>query len=486
VQPLVHNLLTHARQRGQCAAFVTSAGTITYAALSGMVAAAASALGRAGVTHGQRVVLCAPNGPSWAAAYFAIHAVGAIAVPLDADAAETTRRQVVEQSGATFAFADARIALPIPAEPLDLAVTDAATSWEIGRPALDDPADLLFTTGTSGQPKGVLLTHRQIAQAATNINAIVRSAADDLELVPLPLSHSFGLGRLRAMAQTGNAMLLTPGMRNPAKVLLLLLEHKATGLALVPAGFDLLLRMTRDRLADARDHLRYIEIGSAAMRRDTQQRLMALLPHTRICHHYGLTEASRAAFLDYQADGNKLDSAGRPSPNVEIAIRDNAGHALPAGESGEVVVRGGMVMREYWQRPALTAETLVDGWLRTGDRGYFDADGYLYLLGRQSNVVNVGGRKVSAEEVEQHLSAHPAVIEAACLAAADPQNIVGQCLKAYLVTRDDVSDDDLVAWLRGRVEEFKIPRLWQRVPALPRTASGKIQHHRLAELEKRA
>ena len=154
------------------------------------------------------------------------------------------------------------------------------------------------------------------------------------------------------------------------------------------------------------------------------------------------------------------------------------------GQSGEVLVRGGMVMKEYWRQPDLTAQVLVDGWFRTGDRGYQDADGYLYLLGREGNVVNVGGRKVSAEEVEQHLNAHAAVVEAACLGVPDPQGIVGQCLKAYFVTRAEVSDEELIAWLRGRLEEFKIPRLWQRVAALPKTPSGKIQHHRLADAEK--
>ena len=248
-------------------------------------------------------------------------------------------------------------------------------------------------------------------------------------------------------------------------------------MALVPAGIDLILRMTRDRLGDAREHLRYIEIGSAAMPLETRRKLMELLPRTRICHHYGLTEASRAAFLEYHADCEHLASIGRPSPNVEMAVRDDDDRDVPAGQEGQIVVRGGMVMQQYWKEPELTRDALRHGWLHTGDRGHCDADGYYYLSGRQGDVVNVGGRKVNPEEVEQALNGHPAVAESACVGVADPQGVLGQCLKACLVLRSDVRDEQLIEWLRSRVEEYKIPRVWQRVEAIAKTPSGKIQRH---------
>ena len=164
--------------------------------------------------------------------------------------------------------------------------------------------------------------------------------------------------------------------------------------------------MTQDRLADARDHLRYVEIGSAPMPIETKLKLMELLPRTRICHHYGLTEASRAAFIEYHRERHKLATIGRPAPNVEIAVHDDQDRPLPTGRQGELVVRGGMVMKEYWKQPELTRQVLRGGWLRTGDHGFQDADGYLYLLGRDSDCVNVAGLKVNPEEIEQHLNAH--------------------------------------------------------------------------------
>ena len=345
---------------------------------------------------------------------------------------------------------------------------------------LDDDADLIYTTGTTGRRKGVLLSHESIAQAAVNINAFIGTTADDREVMPLPLSHSFGLGRLRVMALAGHCLLLLPGIRNPAAVLKLLLDSKATGLALVPAGFDLILRMTRDRLGDARSHLRYAEIGSAAMPLATRMKLCELLPDTRLCHHYGLTEASRAAFLEYHADRPHISSIGRPSPNVEMAVRGEQGRDVPDGEQGQIVVRGRMVMRRYWKQPELTASVLRDGWLHTGDSGWRDANGYYYIsTGRQAEVVNVGGRKVNPEEVEEVLNAHPAVVESACAGVPDPQGIVGEVLQAYVVVRREVSDEILIDWLRQRLEEYKVPRIWQRVKRIAKTDSGKIQRRML-------
>ncbi len=268
-------------------------------------------------------------------------------------------------------------------------------------------------------------------------------------------------------------------MRNPAALLKQVLDSAATGLALVPAGFDLILRMTDDRLGDARASLRYVEIGSAPMPLDTRMKLAELLPRTRLCHHYGLTEASRSAFLEYHADREHLLTIGRPSPNVEMDVRDDEGRDLPDGREGQIVVRGRTVMREYWKQPDLTRSVVRDGWLNTGDCGRRDADGYYHLTGRQTDVVNVGGRKVNPEEVEEFLNSHPAVVESACAGMPDPQGIVGECLKALVVLRSEVRDEELVDWLRQRLEEFKIPRIWQRVERIPKTESGKVQRHLL-------
>ncbi len=488
VRPLVEALLAHSDASPERTAFSGGEGEVSYGAFARMIAAAAARISRAIGRPGERVVLCGPNSPQLAAAYFATHAAGGVAVLLDAATPSESLRWVVEDAEARLVLCGAGYQgakqignlLPCPVD--DLAAfthADETPALFSPRVALDDDADLIYTTGTTGRRKGVLLSHENIAQAAVNINAFIGTTADDREVMPLPLSHSFGLGRLRVMALAGHCLLLMPGMRNPAAVLKLMLDSKATGLALVPAGFDLILRMTRSRLGDARRHLRYVEIGSARMPSATRETLMELLPQTRLCHHYGLTEASRSAFLEYHADGDHFDSIGRPSPNVEMAIRDDAGRDLLDGQQGEIVVRGRMVTRRYWKQPELTSSVLHDGWFSTGDCGWRDDAGYYHLAGRHADIVNVGGRKVNAEEVEEALNAHPAVVESACSGVPDPQGIVGEVLKAFIVLRTEATDEQLIDWLRTRLEEYKVPRVWLRVDRIARTESGKIQRRLL-------
>ncbi len=480
-EPLVHSVLSRARSNPREPAFVADRGAVCWSDFGAMAAAVASRLRAEGLAPSDRVLLCAPNSVAWAAAYFGIHAAGAIAVPVDYDVSPETVRSIADDCEARLALTARPLPISTPILSLESACSNPKHLSDVAIELDPDAtADILYTTGTTGVHKAVVLTHRQIAQVAVNINAFVGGRPGDVEVVPIPLSHSFGLGRLRCMAQSGVALALEPGMRNAARLLLRLLDLKANGLALVPAGFELLLAMTKDRLGDARSHLRYIEIGSATMRIETKQRLMELLPETRICHHYGLTEASRSAFIEYHADQNRLDSIGRASPNVELAILNDDGQTLDPGQSGELVVRGGTVMKEYWRQPDLTRQTLRDGWLHTGDWGRRDTDDYFYLVGRRTDIINVGGLKVSPEEVEQVLDRHPAVVESACVGVPDPQGLAGQCLKAFLVLKTPMPNTELVAWLRPHLEEYKIPQLWERVQIIPKTSSGKIQRGKLA------
>lgn len=478
-EPLVNTLLARTKAHPEGIAFLVDGGLVSHAAFGRMISAVADRLRREGAAKGDRILLAAPNGVAWAAAYFGVHAAGCVAVPLDFDASQETARRIADECQIRLAITAKELPISGVPIPLDSICSEQASIGTIPNCDGDDIADILYTTGSTGTHKAVVLSHGQIAQAARNINAFVGGGPGDREVVPIPLSHSFGLGRLRCMAQSGATLVLEAGMRNAAKMLLRLLEVKATGLAMVPAGFELLLAMTKDRLADARDHLRYIEIGSSAMRMETKRKLMELLPHTRICHHYGLTEASRSTFIEYHADRDHLDSIGRSSPHVQVAVLGDDGRLLGPGEPGELCVRGAMVMKEYWRQPELTRQTLRDGWLHTGDWGRYDERGYFYLIGRRTDVINVGGLKVCPEEIEQALQRHPAIAECACVGAADPQNLSGQCVKVFLVAKKSIPDNELVAWLRPQLEEYKIPRLWERVAAIPKTDSGKIQRHLL-------
>ena len=431
------------------------------------------------------MVICGGNTVAIAVLYFAVHTIGAVAAPVAPDTPEGVLAALASDAEARLAVVE-KVVSGMPCPVVSPKTVTATTGGNGIEPLCvpDSIADMLYTTGTTGRKKGVVLTQANVLAAARNITEFVGSGPEDVEVVPLPLSHSFGLGRLRCMAVAGNTLILERSVGTGATVVKQILDRRATGLAMVPAGFDIVRRMTGDALGRAREHLRYIEIGSAPMRPETRLWLTELLPNTRICHHYGLTEASRAVFTEYHRDAHKSGTAGRPAPHVEMTICDESGSRLPVGESGEVVVRGGMVMKEYWKQPELTEKAFCAEGLKTGDIGYVDADGYLFLLGRRSDLINVGGRKVAPDEIEDLLRQFDGIKDVGCV--GEPDELLGERVKAYLVADREIRCSEVVAFLRTRVEEFKIPQVVERIEIIPRTNSGKIQRQLLRSTKEMA
>jgi long-chain acyl-CoA synthetase len=447
-----------------------------------------------GVQRGDRVLLSAESAPEFAAAYFGTHLCGAIAVPTDSTmpepklralAARIEPKVVVGNAAALAACATARAGLALEG----LRGLRAATQHQDTLPAERDTADLLFTSGTTGRAKGVVLTQRNLAAAAGHINQVIGNGGDDREVVPLPLNHSFGLMRLRCNVLVGGTLVLCRGFRMPGEIFAALDAHAATGLVGVPAGFSLLLRFGQDGLGKLADRLRYIEIGSAAMPISHKQALMDLLPRTRLFMHYGLTEASRSAFIEFQRDRAKLDTIGKPSPGVQMSMRDEQGREVAAGEPGMLWISGDSVSHGYWDDPELTSRMFSDGWVCSGDLASLDADGFVRLHGRRDDMINAGGYNVAPDEVERALCEHPTIEDAACVAMADPRGISGQVIRAFVVLRKGQrapTPRELSNWLGERLEHYRIPARYDWITAIPRTASGKIQRATLRSQENEA
>lgn len=463
---------------------------VTYSELTHKILQSAKFLSDNGASRGQFVILSATQSTEFIACYFALHLIGAIAVPVDPQLPSSKLQDIANQCSSKIAILSKFTEIKNTITVLLLSSFTENDGDEINLLKFPEPsekADLLFTTGTTGMPKGVILTHQNVLAGAKNINHFIQNTSQDIELIPLPFNHSFGLARLRCNVLLGATIVLANGFLLPGRIYRQLEETKSTGFCSVPAGIAVLFKFGEDKLAQFKHQLKYIEIGSAPMSLEHKLKLMDLLPDTRICMHYGLTEASRSTFIEFHKDKDFLDSIGKSTPGVQLEIRNNLARECLIDESGTINVKGDSVAKEYLSSGNIVSKS---GWLDTGDSGFLNSQGYIFLSGRSSDMINIGGQKVAPLEIENLLNLLPWVRDCACIGVPDPNNISGEVVKIYLVKNKkildtkNISDSDVILYLRDKVESYKIPSQIEWIDRIPKTKSGKTQRHLLRQVHK--
>lgn len=463
----------HAVTSPEKIAVISGEVTVSYRILWHNIKRAASYFISKGLGKGERVVVSASKSIDFIYTYFGAHLAGAICVPIDPEINVTRLKRIIDCASPSLIIGELRNKGEYEVLPFDEVKSDKKS--DVPFPTKENMADLLFTTGTTGMPKGVVLSYFNQLSAANNINTFIGNTSEDIELLALPISHSFGLGRLRCVLAKGGTIVLLGSFASMKKFFGEIERCGVTGFGMVPASWAYIVKMSGDRIARYASQLRYIEIGSAFMPGTEKEKLMALLPDTRICMHYGLTEASRSAFMNFHADRNHLDSVGKPSPNTEIAVFDEKGHMLPAGQEGELCVKGGHVCSGYWGvSEDIFKSDFYNGYFKTGDWGYMDRSGYIYLKSRKKEIINVGGKKVSPMEVEEALNSISGIEESACVGV--PDDVMGEVVKAFIVGSLTKADDERIKKkMMALLENYKVPVYLEYIDSIPKTASGKIQ-----------
>ena len=456
----------------------------------------AAALRDAGVVKGDRVAIYLPpeEALEWLVAYAATHKAGAVAVPTNTRLARRELEFVLRHSGAVAAFAGsattASLAAAQPAAPdLRWVATTAAApppgwaGWNALKPGepvrvdidRDDIADIMYTSGTTGRPKGVLVRHRN---AATMPYGLPRWSGDGW-LHCSPLFTFAGIASVYNPMKLGLTGLYLP--RFDAGTWLAAVERlRPAAVFLVPAMAQLLLSHPRFPGADL-SSITMASVGSAPLAPETFRRLRQRLPGAWVSNNWGMTEAGPAfCVLPPQEAARRVGSVGRPIPPVTLRIVDERGEELPPGETGELLVSNPGQEREYFNDPEATARTWRDGWLHTGDLAYLDADGFLYIAGRKKDVIIRGGNNIHAADVESVLLEHPAVVDAAVAGIAHP--VLGEDVAAWVVCHPGPlpAAHDLRDFVAERLADYKVPRQITFVAELPRNATGKVLKDRLA------
>ena len=478
--PLLCDIARNALAAPDKIALVDGATRVSYGQLVDRVEAAAQYLQSLGLQPGDRILLSAQKEAQFVYLYLAAHLLGVVNVVIDSAAPRERLDYIISVTRPVVLFGNGLDIQGQRCVPLD-DVPVEKTNSEIALPSItcDDVADVMFTTGTTGAPKGVILSHANIIGSARNTNGFIGTISEDVEALALPLSHSFGLGRLRCVLIAGATLVLVNNFANLKTFFNVIDTEGVTGFGMVPAVWQYIKRLSGKRIARFAGQLRYIEIGSAALPLEDKELLIEMFPTTRICMHYGLTEASRALFAEFHENRSNLNAVGRPASSlVEVCVRDENGNPVPDGEDGEICVRGNMVTRSYFQ-PSDNEGAFFGDWFRTGDWGHRDADGDFYLTGRKKELINIGGEKVSPVTIEDAIKAI-GIPDCACIAVTDPNGVLGEVPKAFLVRGDSgLEIEDIKRQLAQVLPPNEIPALWQWVDSIPRTTSGKIQRLKL-------
>lgn len=495
-QNWVNQLERHAMMQPDAPALRFVGTTMTWADLRRRVAALAGALSGRGVGFGDRVMILMLNRTEFVESVLAANMIGAIAVPLNFRLTPTEIAVLVEDCVAHVMLTEAALA-PVAIgvrniQPLLSVIVVAGGSsqdsvfgyedllneaGDVHEPVdipNDSPALIMYTSGTTGRPKGAVLTHANLTgQAMTALYTSGANINSDVGFVGVPLFHIAGIGNMLTGLLLGLPTVIYPlGAFDPGQLLDVLEAEKVTGIFLVPAQWQAVCTEQQARPRDLR--LRVLSWGAAPAPDALLRQMSATFPETQILAAFGQTEMSPVTCMLLGEDAiAKRGSVGRVIPTVAARVVDQNMNDVPVGEVGEIVYRAPTLMSCYWNNPEATAEAFAGGWFHSGDLVRMDSDGYVWVVDRKKDMIISGGENIYCAELENVLASHPDIAEVAVIGRADEK--WGEVpIAVAAVTNDDLRIEDLGEFLTDRLARYKHPKALEIVDALPRNPAGKV------------
>ena len=458
----------------------------------------ANAMRGLGVGHGDRVALLALNEPEYYDLFFGLGKIGAILVPVNYRLAGPEIQYILSDSGAKvlvfspeFTATVDSIRKDIPAQ-VCITISEDPPEWAISYEKLiqnsssqepeikggdDDTLTILYTSGTTGKPKGAELTHAYYFWSSINLSTTLGLDIGDRGIIALPLFHIAALSNLPWGTHVGGKSVLLRSL-DPKRFLELLGEEKITGFGAVPALLDF-LKFVPDYEKYDWSSVKVILVFGAPVPVTLIKEYEAV--GIKVRQLYGLTESNTASVLDAENALSKAGSCGRPFFHTEIRLVDASGRDVGADELGEVLLRTPNMMKGYWNRPQDTAAAIKEGWLHTGDIARMDKDGFFYIMDRKKDMIISGGENIYPAEIEDALLQNPKVAEVGVIGY--PYEKWGEAVKAIVVVKpgEKLNEQELIGWCQGRIGKFKIPKNVVFTESLPRTPTGKILKRVLRE-----
>ncbi|HEY3790774.1 MAG TPA: class I adenylate-forming enzyme family protein [Bradyrhizobium sp.] len=486
-----------AARRPDGEALVCGDSRMTWREVAQRSAGIAAGLQTRGVQRGDRLALLLGNRIEFALVMFAAARLGAVTVLLSTRQQKPEIAYALNDCGAVMIIHEASLAerLPdaadVPELKVRIAIDDSRRSAfadlagaaplaghaEVGE---EDTAMILYTSGTTGRPKGAMLAHCNIIHSAMVFVACMELTGSDRSIAAVPLAHVTGvIANIMTMVCCGGTLIIMAEFK-AAAYLAVAARERVTYTVMVPAMYNLCLLQPEFDHYDL-SNWRIGGFGGAPMPVATIERLDAKIPGLKLINCYGATETtSPSTIMPGELTAAHIDSVGLPCPGAEIVAVDVGGHEVPRGEIGELWIRSGSVIKGYWNNPAATAENFTGGFWHSGDLGSIDVENFVRVFDRQKDMINRGGLKIYSAEVESVLAGHPGVVESAIIAKPCP--VLGERVHAVIVARDGVSSEVLRVWCAERLSDYKVPETMALISEpLPRNANGKVLKRQLRD-----
>lgn len=466
---------------------------VTYGEIWNMVEKAATFLHEKGVNKGDMVVIRGAQKVEFLLGVLAVQLAGGSVCPLEKAIKDDRILEIMDFVDSNIYLADK----PVKKEDVNnISIKELMKAVEneeepivpmtFELPDKDDLAEILFTTGTTGKSKGIEVTFGCDVAIAQNVLDSVEMGEDEVELITTPINHSLAIRRTYGALYNGSSVVLTDGIKFVEDFFKLLDNYKITAITFVPAILEQVLKFAKDRFATYDNQFHYIQLGSAPLSETNKEILTKMFPTTRLYNTYGATESGCTVILEFSKYGDKKKCIGRTTVNTEILFVDDKRNVVDASleNPGILAFKGEMNMRSYYKEPEITAEVMDEnGVVYTNDLGYLGDDGLVYLLGRQGDVINMGGIKIAPTEIEEVAMKHEMIKDCACIPIKD--EITGEAPKLFVALNEgyDFDQKALSKYLLSKLESLKVPKVFEIIDEIPRTFNGKIIRKQLKALE---
>ena len=487
---LVERIIQFAENNYNKPAIIYKNEVLSYVSLAKKIKSAGILLKQYGVKKDDRVLLTAITSPCMVVAYLAIQYCGGIVVFLDVNNTDKSTYDIYCRTNAVL-FLTEKNRQKIENIPNIMSIKELCndeadiTDIEYIVSDEDDMAEILFTTGTTGKPKGVVHTYKSVNSILMNTIKGTGMLSNDSVLLPLPLGHSLALRVLRAALYQGASIILQNGFAFVNDIERNQKRFSCTALVAVPVVMEMLYQKLGEKFSEVLGRFRYIEVGAGSLSIVQRKKFSKLLPNTIIYNTWGSSETGGVFFLnisDALHKDDRLGTLGKPLPNIQLQVIDDCGEVIDSSYNnlGRMALKGDMIMCGYWNDPDLTEQTINDGWVITNDIVYQDQEGYLYMLGRSDDIVKVRGENVSTIEIENIAGQFDGILECACIGVDDLDFFGGQSLVLFFVVSSiNFEEKKLYNFLFNSIERYKVPMRFVSLRKIPRNKMGKIDRRKL-------